>query len=565
MNLKLILFFLILFSPFCSKAAYYYDSIDVKITVNKDSTFDVEERQTYFLDGSFGYFFRDIDLNRLDHLSEISAFDEKGNRIDNISVSGKGDKIHIQWDFERRNFKKELKSWTIKYKVHGGLGFYKDYDELYWNAVFGDRDVLVAKSEVKVFLPKDIPSFKVKLFVGPAGSVKQFETYSVFENSAVFSGNEIKPRESMTIVIWWPKGFIEKPFLYQNQMINLSALALGILIPLVVFIISYSVWRKKGRDAKIEKTIISQYDSPLSPALSAVVARQNITAKDVLAIIVDLAVRGYLKIKEEEKGFSIFKHKEYSFERMERKDGLLPFEEKILDSLFGGSPVVLATEIRRRFHIELPAIKKEIFKEVEKTSYFNGNIEKTRKKYGFFYSKVFVLLVIIIFAFVFFSGFLKIPADYFPIAIIAVISIAISSFIGMAFAYYMPVLTKEGAEAKWHILGFKEYLNTAERFRIGEETADTFSKLLPFAIVFGVEKQWAKRFSYLKYTNQNWFVPAQVYSGQGGSPSSFSEFASSISNFSNSVSSAFGSSSGGSGASGGSAGGGGGGGGGGAG
>ncbi|MDF1497752.1 MAG: DUF2207 domain-containing protein [Patescibacteria group bacterium] len=65
--------------------------------------------------------------------------------------------------------------------------------------------------------------------------------------------------------------------------------------------------------------------------------------------------------------------------------------------------------------------------------------------------------------------------------------------------------TKLGAEerAKW--LGFKDYLQTAERFRMDEEKVETFSKYLPYAVALGVETKWAKRFDNIKIDRLKWF------------------------------------------------------------
>ncbi len=57
--------------------------------------------------------------------------------------------------------------------------------------------------------------------------------------------------------------------------------------------------------------------------------------------------------------------------------------------------------------------------------------------------------------------------------------------------------------AKW--LGFKDYLQTAERFRLDEEKVETFSKYLPYAIALGVETQWAKRFENMNVDRLKWF------------------------------------------------------------
>jgi len=89
---------------------YYYQNFGVEIFVNKDSTFDVIERQTYYLDGNFGFFFRDIERKDLDHFSDIKVFDGDGNLIPEgqLDISWKGNRKHIQWNFERRDFEKEL-------------------------------------------------------------------------------------------------------------------------------------------------------------------------------------------------------------------------------------------------------------------------------------------------------------------------------------------------------------------------------------------------------------------------------------------------------------------------
>lgn len=65
--------------------------------------------------------------------------------------------------------------------------------------------------------------------------------------------------------------------------------------------------------------------------------------------------------------------------------------------------------------------------------------------------------------------------------------------------------TQLGAEerAKW--LGFKDYLQTAERFRLDVEKVETFSKYLPYAVALGVETQWTKRFEDMKIDRLEWF------------------------------------------------------------
>ena len=551
---------------------YYYENIEVDIFVKKDSTFDVVEKQTYFLEGDFGYFYRDIELKGLDHISNIEVFDSENKRVNenNLDVNYQGSRLHIQWNFPRKIFNQKTKSWTIKYTVHGGLGFFEEWDEIYWNAIFQDREAIVKNTKVTVILPQiiDKENIEAKMFIGKEGSSDLSRNYEIINSKMIeFTGENILPGEYLTIVAAWPKGLIEKPFLYRNQIIALFTAAIAIVIPIIVFLICFFQWLKKGKDEKIKKTIIAQYNpGNLLPAEIGVLIKQNADIKDILGTVVDLAVRGYLKIIGEEKGFSIFKYKEYVFKKLRHEtadDNLRPFEKKVMRSLFEKSDVVSTKDLKNKFYKKIPGIKKEIYEEIAKTSFFRENIQKTRKKYGIRHTLVFILLAMGFLAFIFLKSYFGLPPIFLVSAVILGISLGISAIIGLIFAYFMPALTVKGSEAKWHALGFKEYLHTAERFRIGAETLETFSKFLPYAMVFGVEKEWAERFSDFKYKDQRWYAPAAVYSGRGGSPASFGEFASGISSFSNGLSSVFSSSPSGGGA-GGAAGGGGGGGGGGA-
>ena len=130
-------------------------------------------------------------------------------------------------------------------------------------------------------------------------------------------------------------------------------------------------------------------------------------------------------------------------------------------------------------------------------------------------------------------------------------------------------LNKKGNIEREKWLGFKEFLYRVHRYRVQDLTPETFEKYLPYAMVFGMEKQWAKQFEGIIQEAPSWYGTHSTRSTYGSSSVSgaagFSAGAFSAS-LSSSFASTFSSSSGSSGASGGggSAGGGGGGGGGGA-
>ena len=75
------------------------------------------------------------------------------------------------------------------------------------------------------------------------------------------------------------------------------------------------------------------------------------------------------------------------------------------------------------------------------------------------------------------------------------LSLFISFVIAMIFDCLISSRTKEGIEMYKHLLGFKMYLEKAERFRVKECVPETFEKYLPYAVIFGIEKKWKNRFS----------------------------------------------------------------------
>jgi uncharacterized membrane protein len=68
--------------------------------------------------------------------------------------------------------------------------------------------------------------------------------------------------------------------------------------------------------------------------------------------------------------------------------------------------------------------------------------------------------------------------------------------------------TASGRDFMQHALGFRLYMNTAEKYRQQfAEKAEIFTQLLPYAIVFGCVTLWAKAFEGIDTSATNsWYV-----------------------------------------------------------
>lgn len=217
--------------------------------------------------------------------------------------------------------------------------------------------------------------------------------------------------------------------------------------------------------------------------------------------MIDLAYRGYLKISEREEKALWSKTKKYTL--IKRKSfgddpSLLDHERKFLDAIFGlSSERVEVSELKDKssFRETVMKLPKEIIKKmIGKDLYFSST--PMSKMAGCILAVVLAPFALSLFPFIF--------------VLSAGLSLGNALLISLVmFIIYLAVrpqpLTERGVEAKWYALGFKEYLQVAERFRLGACTPETFEKYLSYAMVFGVEKQWAARFADIYKNQPDWY------------------------------------------------------------
>src|SRR3989344_4375433 len=492
--------------------SYRYPRIDVRIAIQDDGSFLVEEQITLQFEGQFHFAFRDIAKKDLREIRDVSVRDEteqaplrhgSGEPDPNnpaswgtYTIAEDGDSVRATWYFDLHD---TAHVWTVRYRVLGALRYFDDHDELYWNAIFPDRDVLVESATALVTLPvmSDPAEMRTRLFTNAndaEGRIVDAQTFS-------FSGAALQPNDDFTIVAGWPPGLI-------NRTPDRVAVALPILLGFFSFlgpsIFVALRWWRYGRDPEYRRTVIAQYEPPggLRPAVVEALMRNRVTPKALAATVLDLAVRGYLKMIETRAGIAPFRSKQYTLELQKHPDtALLNYERDLLAALFPhdlsvGSLQPLTT-LKKGREAALAKIVGEIEKdaaqEAARQGFFLEKPLAVRNRYGGF---GLLLLVLGWIAASFLDGFAPLGAAG-PYAVAIAIGAAASGVIVIIFGSVMPQRTPAGAERLWELFGFKLYLSIAERFRLAKAPIDKFAAFLPYAIVFGVEKKWAKRFEGL--------------------------------------------------------------------
>lgn len=513
-ELFVIVFCLLTLSNIAQAKSWHFVEWVTDITINSDSSFLVRETQTVQFEGQFSFLQRGIAIRKLKKITDINVYDGNWRPLppEQIEISHSGDEVLVKINFLAQD---EIKTWIFEYKVLGGLGFYKDFDEIYWNAISEKREVPIDKVITVVHLPQDVsPSvLKQKLFIGPTGTKAESLNYTMVDGHTLnYWGENIAPYMNFTIVAAFPKGIIQK-----DWWLVISPY-LWFIIPLAAFAFLFWLWWTRGRDPRVKETIIPQYEPPegMSPAEMGIVVHERLHSKDISATLIDLTCRGYLKIIENEKS-----PKDYILQKQSKTfDGtiLKPHEQLVLAGVFGTYEEINLKDLKDKFYANIPEIKKAIFNKVTQDGYFKRNPNTIIMKY--------LVLGIFIVAASFPISFLR----FIPIT--GFFALLVTGVITIIFGRFMPCKTQKGADAKWHAIGFKDYLQVAEKFRL-ESNVDPkiFDKYLSYAIIFNVATKWAERFSDIYKGSPDWYVSSDT------NAYSFIYFSNNLSNMTNSFSS----------------------------
>lgn len=277
-------------------------------------------------------------------------------------------------------------------------------------------------------------------------------------NSSSFGVEGLNPRRGMTINATLPDGYVSK-YLVPNQKRPMSLgdimlILVFLAIPIItgaVALIFFMRWQR-ARSKRKKQIVVAQYEPPtsLTPAEIGHLEDDSSDMSEVTATLISFAVRGYIKIAQTKKTGvgGIFGGNDYTLSALKPAKGLSPSEAGLFGTLFLGGNTIKLNDLDKA------AMASEI------TS-FKSATKKSLEDKGF-YSKT--------------GGVLE-----------------------------KGNLTDAGAQ-QWALVdGFKLFLNVVEKDRLKftdapEKTPERFSKLLPYAIALGVEKQWAKQFEGIDVT-----------------------------------------------------------------
>ncbi len=377
-------------------------------------------------------------------------------------------------------------TYTYRYNAGRMLGFFDNHDELYWNVTGLGWDFTIDAASAAVWFEFDVPldMFDLDGYTGGSG-----ERGSDFTAQADTSGRArfdttrpLAPQQGLTIVVGWPKGYIEEPgratriaWLLSDNANLLVALA-GLLGLFAYYI---PVWHHFGRDPE-KGPIVTRYEPPrdLSPASLRYIRQMRYDDKAMTAAIISLAVKGYLRIEKS--------GKKHTLQRQETPGTRAPLaagEKALLSALFsGGSDIVLDNKnheiLGRARSLHRASLKRDYANRYFRT---NGAMNLPG---------ILLTVVVAIVA-------LNVGSGPSPLVFVVIAAMVVMIFV---FAVLMKQPTGLGRKILDEMEGFKDFLQIAEKDELNlrnppEKTPALFESYLPFALALGVEQEWSERFA----------------------------------------------------------------------
>ncbi len=383
---------------------------------------------------------------------------------------------------------------------------------------------------------------RVACFAGPEHSTLPCDRARVAtETQARFSHANLGPHAGVTTTVAMPEGTIQPPpepildkrwsaaeaFSITSVTVGLTA---GILLLGLLGVIYLAT--RRGRDRRFTgsavdaalgnvtgeeepRPLFSRLGGPVEfippdairPGQVGILLDEHANLLDVTASIVDLAVRGWLTITELEPTGFLHRNADYELTLTNGDKGtdggkgeLLPYETKIVHELFKSGPTVKLSDLKYQFRASLTKIQDDLYDDAVQQGWFRVRPDKTRRAWtrG-------SVLVIVLGAGLTYLLAAKTTFGIVPLAIV-LLGLVLHAVSGV-----MPARTGKGTAMLSRVRGFRRLFDEGEedtRARFAEQH-DIFSQYLPYAVVFGCTKKWAKAFEGIdaeQLQTSSWFV-----------------------------------------------------------
>lgn len=540
---------------------YTIDQYDVQMNVSEDNTYYIEETiEVNFQEHRHGIY-RNIPLK-----NDVKRADGSTSRVmaqikdvschgDEYSLERSGDRLQIKIGDEDHTIIGS-KTYVISYQYVMGNDVLKDADELYYNLIgAGWEDTTIHDVSFTIQMPKEFDENNLGFSYGPVGSEKSGDVWYYVEGNTITGMLDdavtLGEGDALTVRLTLPEGY----FLKTNEFPVPAAVAAGLAV--LTILLSVFLWNRYGKDDPVVERVEFYPPEGINSAEASYLYYGRVDDDAVISLIPYMAQKGYLTIRDgqgvDKKGFVLNQAKLY--------DGTDNAERMFMAGLFKSKNYATQESLKDSFYETVGKIQTHIKNVFESRVFYANSLNKEWILY---------LLFVILYVCAFLIPAYRYTYDIVPAAIWSVlpafaevicvqltlgmrsrmgkfVSGAICAVLGIIlfgvvnwlpmqyahplykvsyilavitglvvgfFAKYMDKRTPYGNEMLGQLMGFKTFLETAEKDRLQtmvEDDPQYFYDILPFTYIFGISDLWMKKFESIATPPPAWYDSEDVF------------------------------------------------------
>jgi len=450
--------------------------------------------------------------------------------------------------------------YEISYKCVVNDPSHDEFDKFYRNIIncaYGDT---IENASFAIELPKDFDESEVNVLLGSYGSEDTSGVEWKREGNTI-KGHTLRPvtgGEIVTVRMKFPQGY------FTGEPADPWDIVLYVISGLLV-LVSLVLWILYGRDDRIFPTVEFYPPEGMTPAEAGYVIDGCVDDKDVVSLILYWADKGYIRIDEKEK-------KEFELVKLKELHNPRRYERIMFDRLFDNGDAVAISSLKYSFYTTMSSTKAFIgdhFENSPERRLFTKESKRARtfmalatmmpialSLFRYIYRDAYdmtsaligaavvsmlislpILMLVrladkwrgmqkgartaglitslILLGLAFFGYIVAVPLVFGDVSWAVIAVTAGATLIMTVLTLVMKKRTKQGGEWLAKLIGFKEFIEKAEKDRIVtlvEQNPSYFYNVLPYAYVLGVTDKWAKNFEGIGVEPPDW------YRGYYGSP-----------------------------------------------
>ena len=540
-----------------ASGGYDITGYHVEIDVGEDNVYHIREDITVDFHQSLHEINRYIPLTGSQHRTDGSGDTVYHGKIKNIDCGDEPCEVKRENGLctirlgDEDETVQGIKKYKISYDYIYGKDLLENIDDFYWNLI-GDgwTDTTISGVSFVIRMPKAFDSKNVYLYSGNNYAIHFDVTDNIItgemDSRAVLYGGA---GQGVTVRVILPDGYFTVPVEYPLMAY------FAILFCLISVGVGFFLWWIYGRDDAVVETVEFHPPDGLNSLETAYAYRGDVTKEDAVALMIDLADKGYIEIEEKGTGdFTLIIKKPY--------DGNNDAERIFMGGLTVRGQRVSKNELKNSFYQVLDSVASIVETQQRKVIYHASSLNKSWILYllsvimyffagvvplyeysyslaecligtlgtGLLFTAAFALLVrpgrrsvkilpiilslvpalitLIGAAYICFSNVeraLAYASVWYRIAYYVAIA---ASFVVILFAALLPRRTPYGTELLGKIRGFRNFLETAEKEKLEllvEEDPQYFYKILPYAYVLNVSEKWMKKFEDIATVPPEWY------------------------------------------------------------